>query len=939
VFAVINDLRFVVADFETTGHSYASGGRIMQAAFVAIEKGIITEQYDTYLNPNAPIPPFIQELTGIDQETVKDAPAFSAKASLFNEWMNESIFVAHNVTFDLTFLNSEFAAAGFPSFEGLVIDTVELAKIVLPTSDSYKLSDLSDQFDLNHGQPHRADSDAYATAQLFLQLMERLTQLPLVTIEQLAKLATGLKSDIHVLLSRIAVQKKTRIETLPAKWTVYRGLALRKKEKPVKRGADESISFPEEAEAKWALLAGMPDMERRPGQMEMMNAVQKSLESGVHTVIEAGTGTGKSLAYLLPSVYKSRQSGKPVVISTYTILLQHQLLERELKKMQMILPFDVKAAVLKGKRHYLDLSRFVRALKERETNYDRIIAKMQILVWLLETMTGDGDELNLSSGGFLLWEEVCQADDYMNKAKQAWRTHDFFLYAKEVAANADMIVTNHSFLISDLKAERPLLPEDGHVIVDEAHQFEKAARERLGKELSLSQLKFLLGKVGTSDEKRLLYQIERIEKKNISAQSSVELMKRMSSVLAEAEEWFASMASFFVRKTKWMTQSKRQLAIDADKRQTAEWQQIEWGAERIYKDLSLFIEAVSKKIAPVEQIQIRGQLPARDELFVDDTVALLKRCREWNECLFELVFRPDDRDVVWMEGDVRSLLNTLTIRTQPVHAGALINDYLLERKHVVFTSATLTVENSFQFFAYEMGLSAFSYEEYVFKSPFNYMDHCRIVIPNDVPEVKEVDSMAYAAAVADYIIAAAEAAGGRMLVLFTSFDILKKTHDYIRETDLLADYAIIAQGITNGSVTRLTKNFRQYDKAILFGTGAFWEGIDIPGEDLSVLFIVRLPFAPPDDPFVAAKSKQLKEDGENPFSAYSLPQAIIRFRQGFGRLIRTQSDRGVAVIFDRRIVSSRYGKSFLQSIPDVPTVEEDIAGTMELIEKWLPNEK
>ncbi|MGG3450008.1 ATP-dependent DNA helicase DinG [Domibacillus aminovorans] len=934
---MINDLRFVVADFETTGHSYASGGRIMQAAFVAIEKGIITEQYDTYLNPNAPIPPFIQELTGIDEETVKDAPPFSAKASLFNEWMDASVFVAHNVTFDLTFLNSEFAAAGYPSFEGLVIDTVELSKIVLPTSDSYKLGDLSEQFQLNHGQPHRADSDAYATAQLFLQLMERLEQLPLVTIEQLAKLAVGLKSDIHVLLTRIAVQKKKRIETLPAEWTVYRGLALRKKERPVKRKADKSISFPEEVEARWALLAGVPGMERRPGQMEMMKAVQKSLESSVHTVIEAGTGTGKSLAYLLPSVYKSRQSGKPVIISTYTVLLQHQLLERELKKMQTMLPFDVKAAVLKGKRHYLDLSRFVRALRERETNYDRTIAKMQILVWLLETMTGDGDELNLSSGGLLLWGEVCQADDYMNKAKQAWRAHDFFGYAKEVATNADIIVTNHSFLIADMKAERPLLPNNGHVIVDEAHQFEKAARERLGKELSLSQLKFLLGKMGTPDEKRLLYQIMRIEKKHLSVPSSVELTKRMSSVLVEAEEWFALIGAFFGQKTKWMAQSKRQLAIDEEKRQTAEWQQIEWGAERIYKDLSLFTEELSKKIAPIEQI--RGQMPARDELFVDDTATLIERCRQWNECLFELVFRPDDREVVWMEGDVRSLLNTLTMRTQPVHAGVLISNYLLERKHVVFTSATLTVEDSFQFFAHEIGLSAFSYDEYVFKSPFNYADHCRIVIPNDVPEVKDVDSLAYAAAVANYIIAAAEAAGGRMLVLFTSFDILKKTYDYIRETELLADYAIIAQSITNGSVTRLTKNFRQYDKSILLGTGAFWEGIDIPGEDLSVLFIVRLPFAPPDDPFVAAKSKQLKEEGKNPFSAYSLPQAVIRFRQGFGRLIRTQSDRGIAVVFDRRIVSSRYGKSFLQSIPGVAAVEEDIAGTMELIEKWLPNEK
>ncbi|OLN23514.1 ATP-dependent helicase DinG [Domibacillus antri] len=932
-----NDLRFVVADFETTGHSHASGGRIMQAAFVLIEEGRIIKQYDTYLNPNVSIPPFIQELTGIDDELVQDAPSFAAEADQFSEWMRDAVFVAHNAAFDVTFLNGEFTEAGYPAFDGLVIDTVELAKIVLPSADSYKLADLSGQFDLHHGQPHRADSDAFATAQLFLRLMERLEQLPLVTIEQLAKLSIGLKSDIHVLLARVAAQKKMRIETLPAEWTVYRGLALRKKDRPLKRHPDESISFPDKEEAKWALLSGVPGMERRIGQMEMMNAVQHSLESGVHTVIEAGTGTGKSLAYLLPAIYKSRQTGEPVVISTYTVLLQHQLLERELKRARTIVPFDVKAAVLKGKRYYLDLSRFVRVLREKETNYDRTIAKMQILIWLLETTTGDGDELNLSSGGLLLWEEIGQAEDFMPKAKQAWRAHDFFLYAKEVAANADIIITNHSFLIADMKTDRPLLPDKCHIIIDEAHQFEKAARERLGKELSLSQVKFMLGKMGSADEKKLLYHLERIEKKHLPFQSSHELTRRMASVLTEAEEWFTSLSAFFEENTKRTSQSKRQLALDDGKRQTAAWQQLEWGAERIYKELSLLIEAVSKKMTPFEQI--REQLRARDELFVEDALSLLERFRQWNERLFELIFRPDDGDVVWMEGDVRSLINTLTIRMQPVHAGALINEYLLERHHVIFTSATLMVENSFQFFVNEIGLTSFSYHKYVIKSPFNYPDNCRVVIPNDVPEVKEADSSAYAEAVADYIIAAAESAGGRMLVLFTSFDILKKTHDYIRETELLQDYALIAQGITNGSVRRLTKNFRQYEKAILLGTGAFWEGIDIPGEDLSILFIVRLPFAPPDDPFVAAKSRQLQEEGKNPFTAYSLPQAIIRFRQGFGRLIRTQSDRGIAVVFDRRVVTSRYGKSFLQSISDVPAVEEDISGTIELIEKWLPDEK
>ncbi|WP_052712105.1 ATP-dependent DNA helicase DinG [Domibacillus indicus] len=934
---MINDVRFIVADFETTGHSYASGGRIMQAAFVAIEEGRIEGQYNTYVNPDRPIPPFIQELTGIDEETVQEAPFFKEEAGRVQEWLADSVFVAHNVSFDLTFLNSELEAAGCAPFTGFFIDTVELAKIVLPASDSYKLGDLSDQFGLSHTQKHRADSDAHATAELFIQLVERLESIPLVTIEQLLKLSSGLKSDIHMLLSRIAAQKKQRVEMLPENWTVYRGLALRTKKPPEKRKADKSISFPEKEKEKWELLSGVPGMKKRPGQMQMIDAVQRFFEQKEHAVIEAGTGTGKSLAYLLPAVFESRRSGRPVVVSTYTVLLQHQLLERELAKLQMMLPFDVKAAVLKGKRHYLDLSRFVRSLREKERNYDRTVTKMQMLVWLLETETGDGDELNLSSGGALFWQEVCQADDYMNKAKQAWRKHDFARYAKEVAAGADIIITNHSFLIADMKAEKPLLLPESYVIIDEAHRFEKAARERLGQELSLARLKFLLGKIGSAEDRRLLYHLNRIEAKRLPGRPPEKVTAAVAAVLAEAEEWLGVLAAFFERQTSRMAHSKRQQAITEEGRSTAGWQQIEYGAERLYNLLSRFMEAFSEKITPIEEI--RKQLSARDELYVDDALLLLERCRVWNEQLFELVFRPDAEEVIWLEGDVRSLSGTLTMRTQPVEPGVLIQNYLLERHCVLFTSATLTVEQSFRFFAGEMGLTAFSYSEYAIPSPFDYANNCRIVIPNDVPEVKETDSEAYAQIVADYIIAAAEAAGGRMLVLFTSFDILKKTHDFIRETELLAEYAVIAQGITGGSAARLAKSFRQYDKAILLGTGALWEGIDIPGEDLSVLFIVRLPFAPPDDPFVAARSRQLKKGGENPFSAYSLPQAVIRFRQGFGRLIRTESDRGIAILFDRRVLTSRYGKAFLASIPEVPAEELDISGTMELIEKWLPGEK
>ena len=211
----------------------------------------------------------------------------------------------------------------------------------------------------------------------------------------------------------------------------------------------------------------------------------------------------------------------------------------------------------------------------------------------------------------------------------------------------------------------------------------------------------------------------------------------------------------------------------------------------------------------------------------------------------------------------------------------------------------------------------------------------KLFIPTDVPEIQNVSLDEYVEAIATHLIGVAQATKGRMLVLFTAFDMLRKTHDLMKDSGLLEDFVLMAQGISSGSRTRLTKNFQRFDKAILFGTSSFWEGVDIPGEDLSCLVLVRLPFSPPDEPVAQAKSDLLKNEGKNPFSHYSLPEAILRFKQGVGRLIRRSTDRGIVIVFDRRIITARYGKAFLDSIPDMPVRQGELHEMVELIEEWL----
>jgi len=293
-------------------------------------------------------------------------------------------------------------------------------------------------------------------------------------------------------------------------------------------------------------------------------------------------------------------------------------------------------------------------------------------------------------------------------------------------------------------------------------------------------------------------------------------------------------------------------------------------------------------------------------------------------------------DVKWIEIDIRSPQNVTTFMVQPASvAEKLQKQFFQLKKAVVFTSATLTVNKSFDYFIKEIGLDPVSTLQLNIPSPFEYNQQVQLLIPEDIPEINTVSLDEYVISITEHIITIAEATKGRMLLLFTAYDMLKKTYELIKESGFLHDYAMIAQGITSGSRTRLTRNFQRYDKAILLGTSSFWEGVDIPGEDLSCLVIVRLPFSPPDDPLTEAKCQLIEKRGGNSFSEYSLPEAILRFKQGFGRLIRTEHDRGIIVVFDKRIVTTKYGKAFLKSIPTVPINRGKMDDLVEIIDSWL----
>lgn len=928
--------KFVVVDLETTGNSPKKGDRIIQFGAVIIEDGKITGRFSSLVNPLQEIPAFIEELTGISDSMVKDAPLFEEIAPQVSDMLEDAYFVAHNVLFDLSFLQEELLNSGHEGFYGPVIDTVEMARILYPTADSYKLTDLAARESLHHDRPHQADSDAQVTAELLLIMLEDIKALPLVTVKELAKLSEGLKSDLHLIFDDVLSVKESRLEILPEHIEIYRGLAL-KKRAVIRKINQSAIAYPESVEEKMSLLQkAFTGYEIRHGQFEMMDCVREAFSKNGHALVEAGTGVGKSLGYLIPAAIFSLESNNPVVISTYTTQLQEQLLFNDIPKLGQVLGTTINASLIKGRNNYISMARFEHSLREVEENYDTALTKMQILVWLTQTETGDFDELNLSSGGMLFWSKVKNERALFLKTKH-WEDYDFYQRAIEKAHNADILITNHSMLLADLVAEKGPLPNYDYAVLDEGHQFEKAAGKYFGKSLDYLAVRLVLNQLGLYDQNQLFYKLETLLNNNngdlgSSRLHTFQINQLISDLVYETEELFKLAGTYARKATKNKSYGSKLNASMIPDRDNRIWTALKTTAERFYFHLKDLITALEGRLDEA------GKSPHRytgvQQSILEEVVSVTEDL-EKIRITARTLFMDESGYVRWIEADMRALQNSTTIFSRPVY----VSDYLAEqfftkKRSVVVTSATLSVKNSFTFIKKELGLGTTLMEKQI-PSPFSYESQVKLIVPDDLPDIKSVSNDDYVAAITEHIISIAEATKGRMLILFTSHEMLKKAYELIKESGLLEEFILIAQGITAGSRTRLTRNFKRFDKAILFGTSSFWEGVDIPGEDLSCLIIVRLPFTPPDEPITAAKCALIKENGGSPFSELSLPEAVLRFKQGFGRLIRTSNDRGLILIFDRRLVTTSYGSAFLQSVPDVPVEKGSITEIVDMIHDWL----
>lgn len=924
----MNYPKYAVVDIETTGQSKTKD-HIIQIAIVIMENGDITETFSTFVNPQMEIPGFIKELTNICEDDVKHAPTFPQIADRIYEFINDAIFVAHNVDFDYSFLQSELKRAMMPKLYCKTIDTLELCKILFPSSDSYQLGDLAKDLNIELTQAHRADDDALATAKLLQKCWERMLTLPLRTLEQFHKYAFQLKSNIAQLVFEAIQIKREQIQVY--EFAYYRGITL-KKQQPFSKASSLDQHYPTTAAEKLALLQkSIPQAEKRDAQFQMMDNVWSALQEEQEIAIEASTGIGKSIGYLLPALHYADHMRKPVVISTYTAHLMDQLMFEEMPKLEQMVGHSIQAVSIKGMSHYIDLQLFADQLATRTTAYDEIIVRLQLLVWLTMTETGDLNELNITGGGMLFIDKVRKTVRTSGQSEVV----DFFELAILRAQHAQIIVTNHSMLLADMYRKEKVFTNVSGIIFDEAHQLVNAAIQQESRVFSYNRWKYLFGQIGSLQHDGSLKALEMLYK-NLGMYVFYQFIT--------VDKAFKQMEERFDLNMRRLQQSlmQKKPSVKGEVKRTVMWQDVALSKIDMSAFASIvqqFIDEMGGLLNKLEGQQLQ-QLHANELLVVQNGRYLLDQLKE---CLVEwdaMTFVTQSQ-ACWVECDIRSLPSSIQIQTQPTQIdkrALMLIDELRAKVPIIWTSGTLTVPDNERFILDQLNISK-DVPVFKYQADASYYSGAVSYIVSDMPDIQSIPQQEYVEQMAEAIIQIAKSIQGRMFVLFTSQQMLKETATVVTERDELQEYMLFAQGVTSGSRMKMIKSFRKFPKSILFGTNSFWEGVDVPGDELAAVIVVRLPFTSPDDPVFKMKSQEMQVEGRNAFQQLSLPEAIIRFKQGFGRLVRSSRDRGAFIVLDRRIESKSYGKQFMRALPDIETKNLPLDDMVNDLEHCYNNEE
>jgi predicted DnaQ family exonuclease/DinG family helicase len=817
-------------------------------------------------------------------------------------------------------------------FRGASLVDISDLRVLLGNDDPSDLKLADHGYNINGLQP--AALELYAE---FQHLYRSALQIDPQTLQLIVRLGSGTDWSLHAFFVEVERSARRQMSTmvtgagginvadLP---TVTRPLPDPLPANPRQDPIDPYLARAALSEGG-ALAGSLDHFESRPSQIQMLETVTTALNDGGHALVEAGTGTGKSFAYLVPAALYAALNNRRVVISTNTINLQDQLFLKDVPHVLDALGLDIRAAVIKGRSNYLCLRRWWQLLSsDNLSEADRTLL-IKTLLWLPRTETGDRVELRLSPAEEQSWSRLCAVPEACTPLRCQYHRAGvcFLARARRTAEASHLVIINHALLLTDTLNQAHVLPDFDHLIIDEGHHLEDEATSQLGwtvtgREL-LRHLDTLLDSSSGPGTLRAAIEISRQAGSALTVAYSdgARSIQRCRSLI---DDLVNILNDVLTHHGQTGDGGQTTLRVTEATRAQPDWSHVEiaWdGLLRALNGLSLILTQVStaleQHVADREDADEVAGMLAAESLFWE--VARIQLHRALGE--------GGNDPITWL---TRGRGDELSMSLAPLEVGeTLARCVFRTNATVIVTSATLTTAGQFQFVRGRIGLEDCA--ELQVPSPFDYARTTLVCAPADIPEPNQPN---YRRSVEWVIERVASRMRGRTMALFTSHSQLRATYEAIHDALSEQGILVLGQGIDAASRDALLQTFRARQPAVLLGTNSFWEGVDVVGDTLSCVIIPRLPFSVPTDPVFQARSELF----ENPFRDYAVPQAVLRFRQGFGRLIRSQRDRGALLILDRRVLSKFYGNMFLKSLPDAQLNTGSGRRVAETIEQWLASD-
>ena len=910
---------FIAFDLETTGLD-SKRNEIIEISALRFVDGELDDEFTALVKPTQKIPEKITEITGINDSMVANAPHISEVLDDFISFMDGSIVVAHNAEFDLEFINQNISKYSKEINIKSVCDTLLLSRSFLFSLEKFNLEFLSNYFNLSH-DAHRARADAFNTGIILIKLIEQMCSFPIEIFQKINKICnnqTVYNKLLYINILNFLKSNQTN-KIKPIKEFNVRNNVLNNKNSPNNDFSDDIDSwFSNEGKVS----KSWPNYQKRDIQVKLSSDIHSNFSDNSILIAEAEAGLGKSLSYLIAGLKYAKENNKKLIISTYTKALQEQLFYKDIPVLINYLNLNLKAIILKGKNNYLSKLKFNEIIDNDYINIkDKEINEcITLIVWSHFTVTGDIEECNgiYRERIVRLWNQLTYSEmndlDFYKSQYGNFHQNDYYNKIMKEANDSDIIIINHSLFCNDISSDSPSLPLNSLLIIDEGHNLINAVKNQLTLNFSDSYLLSIFYSLKNSLDTIEAHNYSRFDNRDEIVTSLDDLIKEVSETFKLFKFNFEEIYSNLEFNSYDLVLSQEEYNLNG-----LDLNNIYFKIDKLIDYVDLFLESCSsnknssfnKTINPIELI--------RSDL-------------NENKIIMKNFIDNSGRYIKWISLYKSGLNNHMRIYV----SDSDIKSFMLNKIYKLYPSftmcsATFTINESFNFLFQNLGVDGNLFKTNIYKSPFYYEDQAKFYIYN---KKIDINSGNYINDISNQISFLYKSLYKKTLILCTSYKQVKSITNNLLNNSDINNEDIFTQ-TSRFSKKRILDNYKQSKGGILIGTSTFWEGIDLSGKLLEILFIVRIPFGNPSNPYNRHLSNIIEGNGGNPFYDLELPSAILKLKQGIGRLIRSDKDTGVCIITDPRLSKSRYGNFIIDEMPVQPHFYDNINEITNEIDNFL----